>query len=117
MLNKAIAESYPRIIPIPLDDTPIPDLIRDVHYIRYHGGTEEDRSKIVQAVSGHQPTHDFIQAVVRKYHEVIRDVDDPFGLAVCPKCGSANLRRGSDTTERRVYLFISCNECDWFDSA
>jgi hypothetical protein len=115
MLNKAIAEDSPRIIPILLDDAPIPGLLRDIHYVRYHGGTEEDRSEIVQAVSGHQPTQDFIRAVVQKYHEVIEDKDDPFGLAVCPKCGSANLKRGSHTTEAREYLFISCKECGWSD--
>ena len=118
-LNQAIKDRIPRVIPIILDDTPLPKLIADIRYIRYSGGTEKDRNNIVNSVTGHGPSFNFIKAIVKKYHEVITNHEggDPFGLRACPRCGSTRLEGGSYTDDERdeVYYVLACKECGWGD--
>lgn len=118
-LSKAIQTGIPKVIPIILDDTPLPALIADIMYIRFEGGTEKDRSNIVRAVTGAPPSQEFIRAIVRKYHEVIRDEDsrDPFGLKACPRCGGTKLRGSSfiDYDRDEMYFILACEECGWGD--
>jgi hypothetical protein len=92
-LIQAIQAGRVRVIPIILDDTPLPALIADYKYIRYEGGTEKDQAEIINAVAGRSPSSPFIAAMVRKYHELVRnpDAEDTLGYAVCPKCGSENI--------------------------
>jgi hypothetical protein len=118
-LAQAIKDGIPVVIPIVLDDTPLPELLADIRYIKYEGGSEEDRKSIINAVTGHGPSEGFIKAIVNKYNEVIYDdsVRDPFGLKACPKCGSEKLKGGDYTNYERddVYFFIECKECGWID--
>jgi hypothetical protein len=119
ILSRAIQTGIPKVIPIILDDTPLPTLIADIKYIRFEGGTEKDRSNIVRAVTGELPSQEFIRAIVRKYHEVIHDEDsrDPFGLKACPRCGGTKLKRSSFTDYDRdeMYFILTCEECGWGD--
>jgi len=118
-LAQAIKDGTPRVIPIVMDETPLPELISDIRYIRYKGGTEEDRSSIVNTVSGQEPSINFIKAIVKKYHEVIQDPKqkDPFGLRSCSKCGSTRLRGGTYTDFDRDenYYILECEKCGWGD--
>jgi hypothetical protein len=118
-LAKAIQNGIPRVIPIVLDDTPLPELISDIRYIKYSGGSEEDRRSVINSVMGQEPSMNFIKAIVKKYHEIIQDPkgQDPFGLRACPKCGSTNLQGGTYTDYERdeVYYVLTCKECGWSD--
>jgi len=117
ILTKAIETSNPRIIPVLLDDTSLPSLLQPLKYIRYQGGNEEDRANIIEAVSGHKSSGDFIRAIVKKYNEVIfnPDLEGPFPYVACPSCGSKRLKGSSFTDYRRdeVYFAITCEDCDW----
>jgi hypothetical protein len=118
-LAQGIAHGRPRVLPIVLDDTPLPRLIADLKYIPYHGGTEEDRRELIRGITGHAPSQNLIKAIVKKYHEVIHDPDarDPFGLVACPQCGSNRLRGSSFTDYARddLYYILQCEECGWSD--
>lgn len=119
ILSKAIQSGSPRILPIILDETPLPELISDICYVKYRGGLEEDRREIVTAITRYRPSHDFIKAIVKKYHEVIYDPDakDPFGLVACPKCGSDRLKGSMHTDHEHdeIYFILACEECGWSD--
>lgn len=116
-MARAIETGSPRIIPVILDDTPVPDLVRDIRHIRYGGGTEKDRIALIRAVKGAPPSQNLVRAIVRKYHEVIQDEASPFGVRVCPKCGSEDLECSSATDYERdeLYYFVNCRECGWSD--
>jgi hypothetical protein len=118
-LAQAITKSKPRVLPIILDNTPLPPLIADLKYIRYSGGNEDDRIELISAITGRKPSRNFIKAIVKKYHEVIYDPDgkDPFGLVACPKCGSDRLHGSSftDYDHDDVYYILQCKECGWSD--
>jgi len=60
----------------------------------------------------------FVQAVVRTYHDVIRDDGEGlFGLRFCPKCGSGELEEAEahDAAHDKLYCAIRCKCCDWSD--
>lgn len=117
-LARFIQKGKPKIIPIILDDSEPPALLADLKYLKYEGGTEKDREWILKSVTGELPSQNFIKAIVKKYHEVIKDTSDPrypLPFKACPECGSIDLERSSYTDYSRddVYFIISCSECDW----
>lgn len=120
MLSKAIQSGSPRILPIIIDETPLPELISDIQYIKYKGEPEEDRRDIVTAITGHGPHKKFIRAIVKRYQEVIRGPVTkypPFGFIACPKCGSDKLEEAiqSDENCEEWYFVLFCKECEWYD--
>lgn len=119
ILIKAIQSGKPKVLPIVLDETPLPEIISDICYIKYHGGIEKDRWEIIRAITGHAPSYNFIKAIVKKYHEVIYDPNakDPFGIVACPSCGSKRLKGSSytDYEHDEVYFILACEECGWSD--
>ena len=127
-LVKAIEEGGPRVIPVRLDETELPLLLRDLKYLRYQGGQEEDRRSLVKEVLGREPSTSFLRAVVRKYHELVRDParEETLGLVACPSCGSAELvpdedievyeewgSNGEPQHSVATFRVARCRECGW----
>jgi hypothetical protein len=94
-----------QLIPVRLDNTPLPPLIADLKYVRYSGGTETDRFAIVSAVTHRRAAEEFTKAIVRKYKELIGG--GPLGLRACPECGSSALDWKKDPG------YAHCKECGW----
>lgn len=119
IISNAIKEGTPRIIPIILDKTSLPELLFDIHYLSYKNGTEKDREKIVEAVSGQKPSKNLIKAIVKKYNELIYDSnsENPLAFKACPLCGSDKLQHSSATDYQHdeTYYFIECRDCGWKD--
>lgn len=111
-LAEAISSPRKRVIPIRLDDTPLPPLIRGLKYLRYRDGSESERMAIVDAVVGHAPSQNFIRAVVKKYHEVI-GFGSSEGPRACPQCGSTHLKFSEWSDEQSYRVDVSCKECKW----
>ncbi len=114
-LAHAINTDSPRVIPILLDESPLPPLLSDILYIRYHDGNEEDRQEIVRSITGHLPSENFIRSIVKKYHEVIRNPNakDPFGLIACPGCGNFDLTYDMTIMSDEEFYLAMCEECGW----
>ncbi len=120
ILARAVESGSPKVIPLRLDDTPLPTLLADLKYVKYHGGTERDRYEIARAVTGNHPSTEFIKAIVRKYHELIRAEKawdrNPFGLNACPECGDRRLALSVwIDPEGEQWTRITCSDCGWSD--
>jgi TIR domain len=119
ILVRAIKLETPKVIPIVLDRTPVPELLADIKHIRWHDGFDDDRNALIRSITCHDPSQALAVAIVRKYHEIISDPDssddDPFGLKFCPKCGRDQLKRDSlvDYELDDVYYTITCENCGW----
>jgi hypothetical protein len=125
VLAHAIETGNPRVIPILLDSTPLPPLLRDLRYIRYSGGSEADRRDLVREILGRAPSGNFLRTVVKKYHELVRSPEnlETLGLRACPKCGSEELEPDTDVEvdyydavtppSATVFRMVRCRECDW----
>ncbi len=119
-LMDAIQKDSLKIIPILLDDTPLPPLLKDLRYIKYHGGSEDDRRELVESITGHKPSTTFARAIVKKYHEIVYkepEGGEPFGIKFCPSCGSSKLKGGSfiDYQGDEEYFTLTCEDCGWSD--
>ncbi len=114
-IARAISDGSPRIIPVVVDDTPLPALIADLAYLRWKGGSELDRREIIESVVGVSPSATFIRAIVKKYRELVTDQLDPIGFRACPECGNEELERGSaiDDVHGDYYIWVKCKECGW----
>ncbi len=121
-LARGIKSGVPKVIPITLDETPLPPLLIDIKPIQYQNHLETDRQVILHSIDGHTPSLDFVAALVKKYHEVIHDQNvspgDPFrGLRFCPECGSSRLKGNTqfDYEGDEVYYTLQCKDCNWSD--
>lgn len=127
-LMQAIGDNRLRVIPIVIDDTPLPPLIADLRYVRYEGGTEHDRAEIVRAVANQPPSNTFIKAIVKKYHELVRSSEEEgtLGYIACPKCGSLEIESydeievdtdvgdyGEAVHSPTWIPAVKCSDCDW----
>src|SRR2546425_3056258 len=121
-LSRGIDSGVPKVIPIVLDQTVLPPLLADIRHIRYQNDLDADRRNILHSIDGRVPSLGFIPALVRKYHEIIRDQnasrEDPFqGLRYCPRCGSSRLEGNTynDYEGDEVYYSLRCRACEWSD--
>ena len=126
-LARSIENGVPCVIPILLDRTPLPELLADIKAIKYRDGREEDRRDLIRAITGHNPSANFIRAVVRKYHEIVHSPQktETFGLKVCPMCGSESIEAwedlevdydwadGESLASPTWIPAIRCLECGW----
>lgn len=121
ILSKMLSEKPQKtqIIPILLDRTPLPIIISDRKYIVYNSGTESDRYEVVKAVTGRNPSLNYIEAIVRKYNEVIysNDKGSAFGLSACPKCGKNGIEEKClyDGYSDSDFYIANCKYCGWTD--
>ena len=72
-LAAALASGQPRILVVRLDDEPLPPLLNDRKYLRWHGGTPEDHRAIAEAVLGRRTRGEVIRNVVATYNSVVFD--------------------------------------------
>jgi len=121
MLHKMMSSKNKnlKIIPILLDNTPLPMILADFLSVKYSDGSEEDRYKVIKAVTGGAPSRNLIAAIVKKYNELIFDNEsgDVFSVNACPKCGSQELKRQTAIDDERdeIYYVVNCKKCNWSD--
>ncbi len=119
-LRRRVDDSSLRIVPVMVDDTPLPTLVAD--YKGYAAPTPRSLGKIAAAISGNTSEAKLVKRLKERLYELTIDENaknDPLPYKRCPDCGSARLERKSATDPRRddMYYFISCKECDWGDSS
>lgn len=120
VLHKALSDKKPNIIIVPvcLDETPLPMIVADKLSITYSKGDEADRYAIIKAITGNAPSKNFIEAIVKKYNEVIYNKnDDVLGLSACPQCGKDTLDKNSflDEYQDEMFYIATCKNCNWSD--
>lgn len=93
-LARAIESGHPRIIPVRLDDEPLPSLLTDLVWIRLEDDHEEARAQVIRAISGKKPEFAFARSLVELFNEVVV-TDSEYGVEwhYCPKCGSDKLEK------------------------
>lgn len=116
-LNRAIESGNPRIIPIPIDSTPVPELIRDLVRLPYSFG-DDFRNGLIKSITGESPSSNLVKSIVGKYQEIIYEGNDPdyvFGISYCPNCGEKDFSGSSATLHDDTYYTLKCNVCGWSD--
>lgn len=118
-LRRRVEDQTLRVVPVMLDDTPLPTLVADYSGFKLGGDTN-----LVQVASRIAGTYSD-RELARRLQDRLFDLADrlhadrpaPLPYLVCPQCGSPHLRRSQTVDERRddIYLCINCTECHWHD--
>jgi hypothetical protein len=117
-LVRSLSKGKIRIIPICLDGTPLPPLLRDLKYIRKKRSADATRRELVLAVTGQAPKDAYLRALVKRYHSALwsRGSRDSLGVKACPSCGSARLKRWKSPPDGITpghWLHVGCEDCSW----
>jgi predicted RNA-binding Zn-ribbon protein involved in translation (DUF1610 family) len=122
-LRRRIDNHALRVIPLMLDETPLPPLLANYAGMNLIPGNPLNNTieTVVRALLGNERDVQLAQRLQRRLNELAKaslGEDDHFGWLVCPACGSENLRRDSATDHERdnTYYTIHCEECgngDW----
>ncbi len=106
-LAHAIDIGKPRILPIRLDETPLPSLIADIIYLRYTEPIEEQRQKIIKSVTGHLPSVNFEAAIIKMYYQITKNTSIPS----CSKCGGIRLQFSEQVYDEKSHGVSYCLDC------
>jgi hypothetical protein len=108
-----------RIVPLMLDDTPLPILVADYRGFDLSTG-ERDMEDVVVELTGNRTDREVAALLQRRLNEITRgsfNTDGRFGVLVCPGCGSDNFKHSEavDYDRDDIYYMIECQDCGWGD--
>lgn len=116
-LDRWMKKESCRLVPIRLDDTPIPQLLRS---IRYLDGRNRGHVQVARDLLGIQSETDFRLAVQNFIQEAGLEFREFWGVGVlvaCPKCGATldKLQGWQQIDEERDdrYVGVRCVVCGW----
>lgn len=120
-LTRQLSGGSLRIIPVRLDDTELPQLLRPLKYIKAERGYIDHVSREVMGLGS---AANFIKAVQQTIDEAALGSElryfHGYGVAIgCPKCGadSSELEGWSAMDHERedTYAGVRCKKCRWED--
>jgi hypothetical protein len=113
-LRRRVDDGTLRIVPMMLDDTPLPVLVAEYRGL---GITKDaDLDHAAAQITGTMTNREFIRRLQERLLELTADIPstDPLPYLVCPTCGSDKLERSTQHDRRGdQYYCIACNECNW----
>lgn len=117
-IRRRIDDASLRIVPVMLDKTPLPRLVADFLGFDLSAG-DVTLADVALRVTGHPRDIEIAQRLQARLQDLTvanLDPSDPFGVLICPHCGSDDLKRSTTTDHQRdeFYYVIDC-ECGWGD--
>jgi hypothetical protein len=120
-IQSGIEDESLRVIPVILDDTPLPPLIRRLKWVDLR---DEDEPRAVNEIMGFAHDRDRMRAIQQTIDEAGVEVGYFPGhgpVAACPRCGAGldKLRGWEQVDEQRDDLYggVQCTECGFSDGA
>ncbi|MFW9888232.1 MAG: toll/interleukin-1 receptor domain-containing protein [Candidatus Thorarchaeota archaeon] len=103
-----------KIIPIRLDDEPLPDLLRDIVYIRYESNPLDMVRELLRAIYGPGSRRSHREVLATLQAELLLH-EDPLPVIACPECGSLKIKKELHGDDYGTYEVITakCTECTW----
>lgn len=121
-ISRSLERGDARVIPIRLDDTPLPPLIGRLKSIDLRDVSKRDLRAAAQEVFGVQQQRDYIRAVQRFIDSGEIEVREFHGygpMVGCPRCGAGvdQLEAWEQVDHARddTYAGARCKECGWND--
>jgi hypothetical protein len=115
-LRRRVDDASLRIIPIMVDDTPLPTLVAD--YLGFRVRSKSAIGKIAAKICGSPSEAELVQRLTQRLHDLTYDAEarnDPLPFKRCPDCGDDAFDRNTLTDYARdeVYYVIACKNCGW----
>jgi len=116
-INRKVQNKELRVIPIMLDNTPLPILVAE--YLGFQMNGIEDAEIISSRILGEQLNIELAHKLQKRLNELANSQDIRTKHLVCPKCASKELKRDfgpKEIFEKDVWFTNCLNEnCDWAD--
>lgn len=120
-VRRRMDQQHLRIIPLMIDETPLPAMVADYRGLNLAPGTPQGNTleTVIQVLFGEHRDVEIAQRLQLRLLQLARDntdARDHFDWIVCPACASANLKRSSAQMEDDIYYMIECQDCgrgDW----
>jgi len=121
-LTKLMGNPGCKVIPVVLDDSPLPPLIQHIRY----ADARNDREPILVAkeILGIETDRELRMAVQHAIEDAGLDIREFWGAGVfvcCPKCGAEpdqlRGREWIDDAHDRRYAGAECTQCGWSDGS
>jgi len=116
-LRRRVDDRTLRIVPVMVDDTPLPSLVAD-----YKGFALNDQAKIediASQITGKPSDVEIARRLQTRLLELTAQHarGDPLPFLVCPECGATELKRSEQTDDAhdRRYYVIQCEKCNWLE--
>lgn len=120
-IQAGLEEETLRVIPVILDDSPLPSLLRRLKWVDLRG---DDMARAVSEIMGFANDRDRMRAIQGTLDEARIEVQffPGYGYAAaCPRCGAGldKLRGWQQIDEQRDDLYggVECRECGFNDGA
>mgnify|MGYP001940346743 CR=1 FL=1 len=117
-IRRRVDDNSLRIVPIMMDDTPLPALVAD--YRGFSLSSSRSIGRIASQICGSQSEAMLFKRLKARIDELTRDeklTSDPLPFKRCPECGEESFERRCITDDRHdeTYYTIKCVKCDWSD--
>lgn len=114
-VRRRVDDQTLRIVPIIIDDTPLPTLVAD--YKGFSISTETKMEDIAAEITGKPSDVEIARLLQNRLLDLTMEYSsgDPLPYIVCPKCGSTDLKRSDQWDGDRHYYIIQCEKCKWSD--
>lgn len=112
-IHRRVADASLRIVPVMLDDTPLPLLVAD--YLGFKVEAPDSFSHIAEKLCGQQDDQELAQLLQKRLWELSRGKipeGSPHRYLVCPQCGSINLKHSAflDGYKEKMNYSVMCLE-------
>lgn len=119
-LTRKLSDGSVRIIPMRLDDAPLPALLRPLMYVSLECGA--DVNDAVRRILGIGSQTELIKAMQQTIWDAglqFRDFGGMGTMIGCPKCGApASALEGTREVDHErvdIYMIVKCTKCGWQD--
>jgi hypothetical protein len=117
-LHRRVADDTLRIIPVMIDNTPLPSLIADYKGFRLDTATRLEA--VAAEITGRPADVEIARRLQNRLLELTENhasPGDPLPYIICPRCGSDELERSQpiDYEHDEAYYVIECRKCNWLE--
>jgi len=117
-LRRRVGDKSLRIIPIMVDDTPLPTLLAD--YLGFEVRSTRSIGQVAAKICCSPTGSALIRRLKERLHDLTIDHDatnDPLPFKRCPECGKDSFSRRTITDYARDddYYVIECKSCGWHE--
>lgn len=116
-LNRWLSGETCRLVPLRLENVPLPQLLRSIRYV---DGSDGNHIRVAREILGLESDMAFRMAVQEFINEAGLEFREFWGVGVlvgCPRCGAklGSLEGWEATDSRRGdrYVGVRCKECGW----
>ena len=115
-IYRRVADGTVRVVPVMLDDTPLPALVADS--LGFRVNEPRGMLEVASKLAGNSTPKELARRLQDRFFEMLDKLGEgvgPHEYRFCPMCGSTRLEgwQATDDANDRMYAGIRCKDCRW----